>query len=63
MGPREGGEALIQEGRTREWVGVPSLTDRSLQTHPRSAKQEHPPPSYGPHLFSEMLALPETCSQ
>lgn len=44
VGVGEGREAPIQEGRTREWVGVPSLTDRPLQTHPRSAKQEHHPP-------------------
>lgn len=43
VGVGEGREAPIQEGRTREWVGVPSLTDRPLQTLPRSAKQEHHP--------------------
>lgn len=62
VGVGEGREAPIQEGRTREWVGVPSLTDRPLQTHPRSAKQEHHPP-WSPLFSPEMLALPETCIQ
>lgn len=60
VGGREERHPYRKEGP--RWVGVPSLTDRPLQTLPRSAKQEHHPP-WSPLFPSEMLALPETCSQ